>query len=149
MSDEQPTLLDVSPAEGRRLPERIAVMYRAYGRMPGKRCRTCKHFYWRRSRSGRTKWGKCDLNYQGSLAGTDWSSIWPACGHWEAQEDADEEPAAAEPDRELSKLLCAVDCRGGPVCPSPMGAGSGVARGGPSLGRALDKEVDNGERIDQ
>ena len=76
-------LFDVEPIHDRPMPERIGAMYRAYGRAEGRRCRECGHFYWNRSGSGKKKWGKCDLNGRGSLAGTDWSSRWPGCGRWE------------------------------------------------------------------
>ena len=76
-------LFDVEPIHDRPMPERIGAMYRVYGRRDDRRCRERGHFYWNRSRRGKKKWGKCDLNERGSLAGTDWSSRWPGCGRWE------------------------------------------------------------------
>lgn len=65
-------------------PERVRVMWRAYGRTPAHRCGSCRFFL--RHRGGDTRWAKCALTMQTQGPGTDWRAQWPACGRWETND---------------------------------------------------------------
>jgi len=60
-------------------PERLLVMWRAYGRNTRHKCGSCRHYI--RFRQG-TRWAKCDLTAWTHGPGTDWQARWPACGQW-------------------------------------------------------------------
>lgn len=76
------TLFDVPAAEPV-YPERIRVMWRAYGRVPRVMCGSCAHYQRCQNDSGLKRWAKCDLSTQTHGEGTDWRARWPACGRWE------------------------------------------------------------------
>ena len=81
------TLFDPGPA-GPLFPERIRVMWRAFGRKEGERGSSCAHYRRCRNDSGLKGWAKCDLSTQTHGEGTDWRARWYACGKWEPCEKA-------------------------------------------------------------
>lgn len=62
-------------------PERLRVMWRAYGRTLGHQCGSCRYFL-RYRRQGKVRWAKCGLTAWTHGPGTDWQARWPACGQW-------------------------------------------------------------------
>lgn len=75
----------VLPAQASRLPMRIRAMHATYGLIGGKRCGTCRHLVCKHYNK---RYYKCGLARQTSSAATDWRVGWPACGQWEAREEA-------------------------------------------------------------
>ena len=63
-------------------PERLRVMWRAYGRTLGHQCGSCRYFL-RYRRQGKVRWAKCGLTVSTQSVATDWRAQWPACGCWE------------------------------------------------------------------
>lgn len=65
------------------LPRRINEMHALHGKLPGKKCKGCKHLErWSYSRD----YIKCSKSKMTHGAGTDWRTGWPACGLYEESE---------------------------------------------------------------
>lgn len=82
----QATLLDAGPA-GPVHPERLRVMWRAFGRKPPHQCGSCQHLLRYHNGTGTKRWCKCGLTaYWKGFESTDWGARWPACGRWEQRQ---------------------------------------------------------------
>lgn len=62
-------------------PERIRVMWNAYGKRENSTCKKCTHL--QRVRYHDKRYLKCDLTVQTNGPGTDWRAGWIACGRYE------------------------------------------------------------------
>lgn len=86
MAGQEPLKLEfgVVPKPSEYLPARIDTMYRVYGMVPDKSCKTCVHC---RFIQYNKRYYKCDLSNLSHSTATDWRISWTACGKYEESDN--------------------------------------------------------------